>query len=115
MPIPSEIQAVVDRLNQEIDETEQVASEGVNIVRQLLSLFPDNAIIIQYFAALTNFLFFADNSRRRIQTILDSLAPPDVPAEDIQESGEYLATLLGEVLEAKIRVGRLLEQLENLL
>ena len=50
MPIPPDIQALINRLNQEINETEQEAIKGLNLVRPILSLFPDNAILVQYFA-----------------------------------------------------------------
>lgn len=43
MAIPSEIQALIDRLNQELNETEQEATEGLSLTRQNLSRFPDNA------------------------------------------------------------------------
>lgn len=40
MPIPPRISALIDRLNQELNQTEQEAIEGVNLVRPLLPLFP---------------------------------------------------------------------------
>ena len=114
MPITPKIQALVDRLNQELDRTEQTATQGLNIVRQVLSLFPDNAIMIQYFAGLNNFLFFVEVSRSRIQTLVETISPDDAPAEVIQEAGEDLGTQLGRVLEAKRGVERILNRLEKL-
>ena len=49
MPIPSELQALVDRLNQELDEIEQDSTIALHLVRQRLSLFPNNEILIQFF------------------------------------------------------------------
>ncbi|WP_199315323.1 MULTISPECIES: hypothetical protein [Oscillatoriales] len=46
MPIPSEIQDLIDRLNQELAETETDATQGLNLVRPILSQFPDNARMI---------------------------------------------------------------------
>ncbi len=112
MPITPEIQTLVNRLNQELDRTEQTA--GVNIVREILSLFPDNAIMIQYFATLNNFLFFVEVSRRRIQTLVETISPVYVPVDVIQEAGEDLGTQLGRVLEAKMEVERMLNRLEEL-
>ncbi|MCL1464796.1 hypothetical protein [Argonema galeatum] len=113
MPIPSEIQALIERLNRELNETEQAATEGLNRARPLLFRFPDNAILIQIFAFLNNAIFFVDNSRGRIQTIVDSISSADATAEVIQERGEYLATLLGQVIEVKINANRLKTRLEN--
>jgi hypothetical protein len=114
MPIPPEIAALVDRLNQELNETEQEATEGVNLVRPLLSRFPDNVIIIQFFTFFNNSLLFVEISRRRIQASVERVSATDVTAKEIQEAGEDLGTLLGRVLEAKISGRRLLDVLEKL-
>ena len=67
MSIPPEIATFVDRLNQEFDDTEQEATEGVNLVRPLLSRFPDNVRLIQFFTFFNNALLFVEISRRRMQ------------------------------------------------
>ncbi len=36
MPIPSEIQSLVNRLNLELETIEQEATEGLNLVRPIL-------------------------------------------------------------------------------
>lgn len=46
MAIPSEITALIERLNQELDQISQEATEGLNIVRSGLFRFPDNALLI---------------------------------------------------------------------
>jgi len=102
MPIPSEIQNLIERLNQELAETETDATQGLNLVRPILSRFPDNARIIQFFAFFNNGLLFVEISRRRIQTSVERLEATDATAGDIQDVGEDLGTLLGRVLEAKI-------------
>ncbi|MCL1468136.1 hypothetical protein [Argonema galeatum] len=104
MPIPSEIQDLIDRLNRELAETETDATQGLNLVRPILSRFPDNARMIQFFAFFNNALFFVEISRRRIQTTIERLEATDVTAADIQEGGEDLGSLLGQVLETKIAV-----------
>jgi hypothetical protein len=53
MPIPSEIQSLVDRLDQELGEIERKATEGLNLVRPILSNFPDNVRLIQSFEGIT--------------------------------------------------------------
>jgi hypothetical protein len=42
MPIPPAIQSLIERLNQELEEIEREATEGENLLRQLMSLFPNN-------------------------------------------------------------------------
>lgn len=115
MPLPSEITTLINQLNQELDQTEQEAREGLNLVRQVMSRFPNNALLIQFFAYFNTALFFIDNSRRRIQTTVEKLSTADVLAEVIQESGEDLATLLGEIIEAKIRGKSIISRLLDLL
>ena len=110
---PTEFLALIDRLNQELDQTEQEATEGLNLARQNLSRFPDNSIIVQFFAFFNNIVLFIDNSRQRIQNIVARLSTANVTAEETQETGENLATLLGRVLEAKIAVSRVIARLEN--
>lgn len=114
MPIPSEIQALIDRLNQEIAETEADATQGLNLVRPILSQFPDNARLIQFFAFFNNGLLFVEISRRRIQTSVDRLEVPDATAADIEDVGEELGTLLGRVIEAKISGKQIISILESL-
>jgi len=114
MATPSEIAALVDQLNQELNQTEQEVTEGVNLVRPLLSRFADNVRLIQFFAFFNNALLFIEISRRRIQAIVERISAPDVTAEEIQEGGEDLGMLLGQVLEAKIDSRSIIRILEGL-
>ncbi len=114
MPIPSEIQNLIERLNQELAETEADATQGLNLVRPILSRFPDNARMIQFFAFFNNILLFVEISRRRIQVARERLEVPDATAEEIQDVGEELGTLLGRVLESKIAVRKINTNLEEL-
>ncbi|MFB2920324.1 MULTISPECIES: hypothetical protein [Aerosakkonema] len=113
MPIPSEILALIDRLNQELEQTERDATEGLSLARQRLSRFPDNIVLTQFFAALSNILLFVEIYRGRIQSIVDRISPENVPNEIIQEAGEDLGIILGRVLEVKINANRLKTRLEN--
>ncbi len=114
MPIPSEITAVIDRLNQELNETEQKATEGLNIVRPILSRFPENARLNQFFAYFSSVIFFVEMSRtRRIPVIVEMVSDEDITDLEITEAGEELGLLLGQVLEAKIAVIRLITRLQN--
>ena len=113
MAIPPQIAALIERLNQELDQIEQEAIEGLNFVRRKLSSFPDNALLIQVFAYLNNFILFVETSRRRIEYSQVILATDIATNEQIQEIGENLATLLGSTLEAKVDVSRIITRLEN--
>jgi hypothetical protein len=113
MPIPSEIQALVDRLNQELNEIEQDATAALNLLRQRLSLFPDNEILMQFFGALNNILLFTEIYRGRIQSIVERISPNYVSTEIIQDAGEDLGLILGKVLEVKMNANQLRTRLEN--
>ena len=110
MPIPSEIQSLIDRLNLELETIEREATEGENLVRQLMSLFPNNALLIQFFAYWQTTRFFVVNAKRRIDETREQLEESDI----LSELGADLATLLGEVIETKIRSRAILDRLRNL-
>jgi len=115
MSIPSEIAALVERFNQELNEIERSASLGLDLARVILERFPNNFTVIQLFAFLNTAMFFVDTSRRRIQTIVEHLSSTDANTEsEIQEAGEDLATDLGQSLEIKIRISQVKTRLENL-
>jgi hypothetical protein len=113
MPISPEITDLVDRLNQELNETEQNAIEGLNLVRQRLSLFPGNEILIQFFASLNNILFFVEINRGRIQNLVNRISSDDVPSEVVRDAIEDLGLILGSVLEVKMNANRLRSRLRN--
>lgn len=101
MQIPPEIDALVEQLNQELNQVEQEAIEGLNFVSSVLKRFPNNAILLQFFAYLNSVSFLVDIDRKRIQTIVENFSEINVTMdEEIQETGEILATELGRVLEA---------------
>ena len=58
MPIPPEIQSLIDRLNLELETIEREANEGLSLVRPVLSSFPDNVRLIQFVALFNNGLLF---------------------------------------------------------
>jgi hypothetical protein len=115
MPIPSEIQSLVDRLDRELEEIEREATEGLNLVRPILSNFPDNFILTQFFASLNNLLLFVEISRRRININVNRISSNDVTSSEILEAGEDLGTELGRILEVKISVKRIIDRLQELL
>ena len=113
MPIPSEIIALIERLNQEFNQTEQEATDALNIVRRNLYFFPNNVIMTQYFAYLNTVLFSVETYKRQVQAIVEIISPTDVPAEVIQEAGEDLGDLLGRAIESKMAVRRIISRLEG--
>lgn len=114
MAIPSEIQALIDQLNQELDQIEVEARRGIDVSRLLLVRFHDNGRLTGLFATLNNAIFFVDNFRGRIQTTFERISSTDVSVEAVQEAGEDLSEFLGLVLDAKIMVSRTLAILEKL-
>lgn len=92
---------------------EQNAINGLNLTRSYLSQFPDNAVLLQFFGAFSNMLVFVNVYKRRVQTTLEQLEIEDISFNTIQEVGEDLGTILGQVIEAKIYVNTLRERLED--
>jgi hypothetical protein len=114
MPIPPEIQSLIDRLERELQEIEQEATEEENLLRELMSLFYNNASLIQFFAYFQTTRFFVVNARRRIRETMEKLSAQQVEPEILVESGQDLAALLGEIIETKLRSKNLLNRLRDL-
>lgn len=114
MAIPLEITALIEQLDQELNQISQQATEVLNILRSRLNSFPDNAILIQFFASVSSICLFVEHSQSRIQTIVEQLSLTLSNTDSaIQEAGEDLSTLLGLTLEAKIVVNQLKTRLES--
>lgn len=112
MPIPPKIRQLSHQINQELEKIEQDATEGLNRTKLYLSQFPDNTLLLQFFAAFSNMLLFVEIYRRRVQTTLEQLDIANIPLEIIQETGEDLGMILGQVLEARINVKTLKNRLK---
>lgn len=116
MPIPPEINSIVNDLNRELDEIEQQAIEGQNLARIILDKFPNNAKLVQFFATFGNSVLFVEVEKRRIRSIIENIDILDIVTnEDIQEAGEDLSAEMGKVLETKNLITNLKQRLENLL
>lgn len=113
MPVPPRIANLIEQLHQEINQIEQVVTEGLRIARLELNNYPDNSLLIQVYASLNNYLVFIEISRRRIDYSQVIVATETVTEIQIQEAGEMLSEILGRVLEAKIVVDRIKNRLEN--
>jgi len=115
MPIPSELNNLIERLNQELDIIEREATEGMNLARVSQERFPNNATLIQMFDFLSNAIFYVNTERGLIRAIVDNLLVQQVSTdEEIREAGEDLSNKLGRVLETKILVNSVKSRLENL-
>jgi hypothetical protein len=114
MSVPPEIDSLIERLNQELSQSEQLVINGINLVKLILSRFPDNARMIELFAVLTNVLLFVEITRRRIQFTVDTISSPNLSSEVLQEAGEDLSEMLGRVLENKMLTSRTVAILEDL-
>ena len=84
------------------------------MVRQILEQFPNNALLVQFFAYLSSVLLYVETYKRQVDTILEQLSANDVTLTEIQEAGEDLGAILGRVLETKIRVERIIDRWETL-
>ncbi len=114
MAIPLEIQALIGRLTQEVDLIEQQASRGLSLLRPALAIFPNNDILVQFFAYLNNAVFLVEIYRRRIEANVELLSADNVPVFVIQDAAEELGDLLGRALESKMGIERIINRLENL-
>ena len=114
MTIPEEILSLIDRIDRELDQTEQSATQGLTFVRQILENFPNNVLLIQFFAYLSSVLLFVETSQRQIQNTIERLSLSNVTDSEIKEVGEDLGTLLGRVVETKIKVEGIIHRLERL-
>ena len=113
MSVNPEIRELINRLNQELKELEQKTTEGIDLVRVPLSQFPENTILVQFFAYLSNVLFFVNNYRERIKSTLELLSVNQLAQEERQEIGERLSAMLGVILETKIRVENIVNRLRD--
>ncbi len=115
MPIPSEINDLIERLNQELNKVEQESRVGLSLAQALLNRFPENARLIQLFASFNSAIFFSEIERRRIKSIIENFSGDNLATEEeIQEVGEDLASELGRVLETKMLISNLKQRLDNL-
>ena len=113
MSITPEIRELIKRLQQELNELEQNTREGIDLVRLPLSQFPENTILVQFFAYLSNVLFFLTTYKQRITSITESLSISEVSHEEIEEVGKKLSTMLGVILETKMRIENITKRLRD--
>lgn len=113
MSLRSEIKELINRLNQELNQLEQNTAEALNLVRLPLAQFPENTLLIQFFAYLSNILFFIEQYRQRIQRSITLLSDTSISVEAVQEIGEDLSAMLGDIIEATEEVNSLVRRLRG--
>jgi len=79
-----------------------------------MSIFSNNASLIQFFAYFQTTRFFVVNARRRIREVMEQMSVTEISPQIISETGEDLATLLGEAIETKMRSENLINRLRDL-
>ena len=114
MDISEDLNQLIERLYLELEEINENVTEGIDIVRPLLSQFPENTLLVQFFAYLNNVFFLVNNYKERIQSAVSLLSLPNVTAAESQEAGQDLSTMLGVVLETKMRVNIIVKRLKGL-
>lgn len=115
MSTPSKLNALIDRINNELDRIEKETTESLTLARAILDRFPGNNVLIQMFAFLNNVIFLLNMERERVNTIIESLSLSDqISPEEIQMAGEDLSNKLGILLETRLRVNNIKNCLENL-
>jgi hypothetical protein len=114
MALSSNFNVLVEQLNNSLNDLDRELSQAIELIRERITLFPDNIISIQLFATLNNYALFTENTRRRVQEIVQYLNINErLSEQDIQEAGEDLSEQLGRIFEAKIVVSNIKRRLEN--
>ncbi|MFM7793033.1 MAG: hypothetical protein ACKO90_34760 [Microcystis panniformis] len=114
MPLPSELTALVERIDRELDRLESDGREAIKIGTYLLNRFPDNFTLIQLMAFVNTSLFYADRARNQIRERVESVDRSEPTPANLQEAGEDISIELGRILEPKIRVTQVKNRLEGL-
>ena len=109
----SEISAIVDRINLELNQNEQKSTEGAGLTQQLLSRFIDNALLAQNFAYFNTILFFLKVARVQIDNIKKTFNNKEFPPDAIAVAIEELKTLESLVLEIKDNLDLSLNRLNS--
>lgn len=113
MFIHPEINNLIERLQRDLNLIEQDATEAINLLQNQLVNYPSDLSIVRTFAILGNHMVFVEVFRRRIDYTRVILTSEKLTDEQIREVGESLSEFLGQVLEAKIVVRRIKNNLED--
>jgi hypothetical protein len=114
MALPSSFNDLVQQIDIELTELNSVLTQSIRIVRERISLFPENITLMQIYSTLNNYALFSQNTQRRTQELMRYLAlNENISAVNVQEFGEDLSEQLGRIIEAKIVVNTIKSRLER--
>jgi len=113
MAIPSEIEDLTTRLNEELEAIDRIANRGLEQVRLLLNRFQHQNTALQLFAYFNNALFFIEISRTIVRAVREKVDLDEVDLTEIQDAGEELSNRLGRAIEIKIEAEGLMQRLEE--
>ena len=113
MTLPSNIDALIAQINYELDNLKHELSQSIELISSKIDLFPENMILIQFFASLNNYALFTENTRRKIQETKRYFSDRELSDEELQEAGEDLLEQLGRTIEAKIIVNNIKSRLSD--
>ncbi len=108
MPIPPQFSALIDQVNEELDQLGQETEEALRAVRAYLDTFSGNVFLVRSFAVLSNIQFYVSDRRRRVASALDNVSD-----DTVQELGEDLGAYLGEIFDLRITVSAINRELEQ--
>ncbi|MCU0515889.1 MAG: hypothetical protein MUC60_03290 [Oscillatoria sp. Prado101] len=115
MSVPSKIAGLIERLNQELNEIEREATNGLALTTTIVERFPNNFTAIQLLTFWKTTLFFVETSRDRIPSIREDIGLAKMTAKEaVKEAADSLATELVRVLETKTKVSGVKNRLEKL-
>jgi hypothetical protein len=114
MAVPPNFNDLVQQIDIELSELNSVLTQSIRIIRERISSFPENIILMQLYSTLNNYTLFSQNTQRRIQEAIQYLAVSENASEEnIREFGEDLSEQLGRIIEARIVVSTIKKRLER--
>jgi len=113
MAIPSNIEELTTRLNQELEAIAAIATRGLQQTRVFLEQSPNDPTLVQFFGYLNNLLYFINLTSNQTRELIENLAEAETTVEEIQEAGEELSSSLGRAMEIRIEAEGLIRRLEQ--
>jgi len=114
MSIPPQLSALINQVNQELNQLEEEATQALALIRPYMSALPGNPSLVQAFSTLNNAQFLVLVRRSQIERLVDRISPECIPEDIIQDTGEDLSTFLGEIFELREIINNIKRRLEDL-
>jgi hypothetical protein len=90
MNIPPNIADLIERLNLELEQTEREVNKGINLVRLPLSRFPENTLLVQFFA-YKKFVMKELPDEQTLLELLKLAKNAEQKARELNEMGEQFS------------------------